>query len=302
MKKILTIIFFISAMCGFAFAQSSLPTLEKVKQLTLLESTREDAIKLLNNVDVGYNDLPDYHVSYFYAEDANLRVYYSNGACADENEDWNVDEFKVTAISVSPKQYTEIKDIGIDYSKFRKERPRNDYKNLYVYHDKKVGIAIWAYGDGVESVIFSPSEKDFPRLCNRPEVKKYYSSKKYVRDPDMKTATYHNFPPPDVVSLNLSQSEIVTNCNSVNENCSDAKIAVSIEIKNYMSDVLTYDYHISGGKIVGKGTEVVWDLSGVKPGTYKITAVANNGCGPCGKWITKTVVVKECPDCSIKDN
>ncbi|HLM59732.1 MAG TPA: hypothetical protein VK308_02900, partial [Pyrinomonadaceae bacterium] len=150
------------------------------------------------------------------------------------------------------------------------------------------------------------SEKDFPLLCNKPGVKKYYSSKQYVRDPSDKNATYHNFPPPDVIGLDLSQSEIMLGCNPVdkkqNKSCVPDKKEISVftNIINPMNDVLTYDYRVSGGKIVGKGAKVVWDLSGVKAGTYKITAVADNGCGPCGKWITKTVVVKDCPDC-VKD-
>jgi hypothetical protein len=47
------------------------------------------------------------------------------------------------------------------------------------------------------------------------------------------------------------------------------------------------------GKIVGYGAKVVWDLTGVKAGTYTITAAANDGCGLCGKFVTKTVVVKD---------
>lgn len=57
-------------------------------------------------------------------------------------------------------------------------------------------------------------------------------------------------------------------------------------------DFLTYNYTVSGGKIVGQGEKVFWDLSNVKPGTYTVTVASDNGCGFCGKTITKTVVVK----------
>ena len=63
-----------------------------------------------------------------------------------------------------------------------------------------------------------------------------------------------------------------------------------------MYDIVTYVYYISGGQIVGRGENVVWDLSGMKPGIYRITAVADNGCGPCGKYITRTVVVNKCSE------
>jgi hypothetical protein len=59
------------------------------------------------------------------------------------------------------------------------------------------------------------------------------------------------------------------------------------------TDVLTFNYTVSGGKIVGQGAKVVWDLSGVKPGTYTITAAAEDGCGVCGNTITIEVKVIE---------
>lgn len=63
------------------------------------------------------------------------------------------------------------------------------------------------------------------------------------------------------------------------------------------TDVLTYNYTVSGGRIVGSGANVTWDLSGVRPGTYTITAGADNGCGVCGTTKTETITVRECPDC-----
>lgn len=47
---------------------------------------------------------------------------------------------------------------------------------------------------------------------------------------------------------------------------------------------------MTGGKIVGQGPNVIWDLSGVEPGTYTITAGVDDGCGVCGK--TKTMEIK----------
>ena len=64
------------------------------------------------------------------------------------------------------------------------------------------------------------------------------------------------------------------------------------------TDVLTYSYTVSGGRIVGSGANVTWDLSGVRPGTYTITAGADNGCGVCGTTKTETITVKEC-DCEL---
>ena len=58
------------------------------------------------------------------------------------------------------------------------------------------------------------------------------------------------------------------------------------------SDVLTYNYTVSGGRIVGQGANVKWDVGGFSPGHYTITAGVNDGCGVCGKTQTKTITVQ----------
>ncbi len=58
------------------------------------------------------------------------------------------------------------------------------------------------------------------------------------------------------------------------------------------NDVLTYNYTVSGGTIIGQGAKVVWDLTGVEAGTYTITAGVDDGCGVCGTTKTETVVIK----------
>lgn len=108
----------------------------------------------------------------------------------------------------------------------------------------------------------------------------------------------------NVASLTLSKTEIIASCSpsnmGQNDSCSDAKrfIEILTEAVNPANDVLTYNYTISGGKIIGEGAKVIWDLSGVKPGTYTITAAADNGCGVCGYTKTKEVKVIECPNCN----
>jgi hypothetical protein len=60
------------------------------------------------------------------------------------------------------------------------------------------------------------------------------------------------------------------------------------------NDVLTYQYNVSGGRIVGQGANVSWDLTGAQPGTYTITAGVDDGCGVCGKTQTRTITVANC--------
>jgi hypothetical protein len=67
---------------------------------------------------------------------------------------------------------------------------------------------------------------------------------------------------------------------------------VTTRVHNPLEAVLTYNYIVSGGRIIGSGAKVFWDLRAVKPGTYTIMAAVDDGCGFCGKTITKIVTVK----------
>lgn len=79
--------------------------------------------------------------------------------------------------------------------------------------------------------------------------------------------------------------------------CDDNRtISVATRATDPENDVLTYNYTVSGGRIIGTGANVQWDMSGVTPGTYTITTGVNDGCGVCGKTNTQTITVKEC-DC-----
>src|SRR5262249_42518836 len=84
-------------------------------------------------------------------------------------------------------------------------------------------------------------------------------------------------------------------------------VSVKTTAEDPEGDVLTYSYTISGGRIIGTGANVSWNLDGAMPGTYTITAAVDDGCGLCGAKVTKTVAVLEsaptpscsCPDISI---
>jgi vacuolar-type H+-ATPase subunit I/STV1 len=104
----------------------------------------------------------------------------------------------------------------------------------------------------------------------------------------------------ELVSANLVNYEFNDDlCSSEkNENIeiiakSNENIEVFTNAKDKENDNLTYAYTVSGGKIIGQGKKVFWDLSGVKPGTYTITAAVDDGCGFCGRTVTKTIIVRE---------
>lgn len=108
--------------------------------------------------------------------------------------------------------------------------------------------------------------------------------------------------PADVTAVSLSDTNIMLPCppgtQSASGQCNDSRsISVSTTAVDPENDVLTYNYTVSGGRIVGTGANVTWDLSGAQPGTYTITTGVDDGCGVCGKTNTQTVTVAACPDC-----
>ncbi|MEP6788590.1 MAG: hypothetical protein ABJB40_09175, partial [Acidobacteriota bacterium] len=105
-----------------------------------------------------------------------------------------------------------------------------------------------------------------------------------------------------VDSVTISDTTITLPCrpgfHSKSGACNDNKtVSVKTTAHDPENDVLTYNYTVSGGRIVGQGANVSWDLSGAQAGTYTITTGVDDGCGVCGKTDTQTIKVEECPDC-----
>jgi hypothetical protein len=59
-------------------------------------------------------------------------------------------------------------------------------------------------------------------------------------------------------------------------------------------DNLTFNYTVSGGRLIGQGASVKWDLSGVRPGTYTATVGVDSSNPNCGGAVdTVTVEVND---------
>lgn len=106
----------------------------------------------------------------------------------------------------------------------------------------------------------------------------------------------------NVTNLTVSQTEVSSGCPAGQVPregvvCSDnMTVTVTTTAVDPENDVLTYNYTVSGGRIVGTGANVSWDLTGAAPGTYTITAGVDDGCGVCGQTKTQTITVRAC-DC-----
>ena len=99
--------------------------------------------------------------------------------------------------------------------------------------------------------------------------------------------------PVSVKSLSLNKSEINHSINNQFASSNDSQmIEIISEIYNPKKKKINYYYVVTVGKITGKGTKITWDLAGVTPGRYAITAAVEDECGVCGFTQTKTVTVK----------
>lgn len=147
-----------------------------------------------------------------------------------------------------------------------------------------IGLAaVWLFAGGFGSAASSacdnahspqrdckPCKRPDGTLNHSPNVKDLVLDKIQLRIKDLPAG----IPPPD--DAGKSPDMII----NVATNAEDAE-----------NDVLDYYYTISGGRIVGTGSSVQWDLNDVPPGTYTITAKVDDSCGICGKTITKGVMI-----------
>lgn len=117
----------------------------------------------------------------------------------------------------------------------------------------------------------------------------------------------HNKENPSVI-LRTSRTEVTIPCPQGTQSRSGccgnegAMIDLTSEIKNSAENsVWSYDYSTNGGRIVGSGSKVTLDLSGVNPGEYSITVSAKTfqKKKPHELIISDTVkiTVRNCPDC-----
>jgi hypothetical protein len=66
-------------------------------------------------------------------------------------------------------------------------------------------------------------------------------------------------------------------------------------------DTLLYQYSVNGGRVLGEGANVKWNLIGASPGSYTAKVVVKNQRGGMAAS-SLSVKVVECPDCEFPCN
>lgn len=108
----------------------------------------------------------------------------------------------------------------------------------------------------------------------------------------------------EIEKIELDKTELIISCPpgySKNRFCEDYDMSVNIStfVKNPKNLALSYNYTVSGGKIIGEGKDVVWNLKRVYSGNYTIT-VSISGKGKVSKTtVTRNLKVITCPHCEV---
>ena len=112
-----------------------------------------------------------------------------------------------------------------------------------------------------------------------------------------------DYPPGIFNSVNTDQEEIFEVCPVFSKKkrkfCSDEekfiKVSTSTNAEDDKKTIFKYD--VTGGRIIGNGANVEWNLSEAEPGTYVVTASVDVGYGFCSESKSTIVKVIECTRC-----
>ncbi len=285
MNKLPIVLLTVLLFSGSIVAQFPSDVVNEVRKIKLLESTRDNVKQILYQ----YEASDDGRYSQTFSNgDVNIEIEYSSGSCTeDPDEDgdadaWKLNEWIVTRIQIDWDEPVSLEAVGIGLSKLKKEQVYRDDPDRNLYHDKAKGIAVEVSEDVVDRIIFFPPSNKSKNLCkNATALRKFYSGESwFTRKLEDRSGETH-CTVASVTDLQLSSTELLAT--------SGRTVSVDTIATDPENDVLTYGYTVSGGQIIGKGPHVTWDFTGVAPGTYSITAAVDDGCGFCGRTITKTV-------------
>jgi hypothetical protein len=103
-------------------------------------------------------------------------------------------------------------------------------------------------------------------------------------------------PVPPTVSLE-SNMQVITICADSEGSRAETQVRLRANAVSPEGNPFRYRWIVSGGRIVGDGADVVWDLSDAQPGTYSATVEASTGAigSGCMAFSSTKVLVRNCP-------
>lgn len=98
---------------------------------------------------------------------------------------------------------------------------------------------------------------------------------------------------PPTVGLKASKDNIVLRCEPGAEGCAPdvcKLVILSANASDADRDQVLYTFTTTGGRIMGDGSAVIWDLNSAQPGSYTASVEVDDGCG-CIAFSSTTVSV-----------
>jgi hypothetical protein len=98
---------------------------------------------------------------------------------------------------------------------------------------------------------------------------------------------------PPTVELKPSKAIIITRCEAGVEDCAQDMcrlVILSANASDADRDQVLYTFTTTGGRIMGDGSAVIWDLNSAQPGSYTASVEVDDGCG-CIAFSSTTVSV-----------
>lgn len=266
-----------------AHAQTMGDMIERARTVKLLEADRIAVRDTFFDftIDGSYDNRDEFTFG-----DLDITVYFSTGECdEDEDEIFQAEKGKAIRIEIASSVDRTIGQLGFELSKFKKEQMYQFSDTSFIYHDKKLGLAVQIWDGKVEQVILFPSTTSKAKPCRFEKAREFVTMESWFGSKKLEDRTgIIVCPHASVVALELERDLITA--------LTPKQIKITTIAHDPENDPLIYDYVVSAGRIIGTGAKVVWDLTGVPPGTYKITAAVDDGCGFCGQPVTKIVTIK----------
>ena len=267
---------------SFAIGQYQERALERARSVKMLIDDREAVRKIFHDFNLEDSDETSDEFSF---GDTQVEVTYSSGDCEDSHAVWDVISGRVVAIQIDDEIGGTLLGLRIDGSKLVNEKMFADDENQFLLHSKVEGIAFRVRENKVRGITVFPSVRSKAKICKSDFAKDFVVEKSWFGKVKIEDRSRVIFcPVANVTDLELSHSEFAAFAVKV--------IDVTTTAVDPEDDPLVYVYTVNGGRVVGTGPKVKWDLTGVRPGTYTITAGVDDGCGICGQTKTRTVVVR----------
>lgn len=181
MKKTFAFIIINLALYSLAIAKSPFAEFEKAREIKLLQSNRDDVKRILAGYEYDDSEVEDYE-QIFSTENAEIEISFSRGDCSDDSESWNVAEWIVTKIEISPENAIKVEDIKFDFSNYTKETEDEEFPESYVYHNENSGIVFKIDDNEIQKIILFPSKNNRSLLCENEKTREISSNEKQLVD------------------------------------------------------------------------------------------------------------------------